>query len=535
MRVAVYTRISTDEDHQPYSLEAQTERLNAFIRSQDGWELARRYTDEMSGSKLERPGLQKALTDARLHRFDVLLVYRVDRLSRSVRGLAQILEELDQAGVHFRSATEPFDTGAPAGRMMVQMLGVFAEFERATLIDRVIAGMERKAAHGGWLGGLVPFGYEIDSATSTLKPRADEAAVVPVIFELCTNGQLGSRAIAMSLNARGQRTRTGRLWSHKAVLQILRNHVYAGEVRFRGLTHPATHDPLIDKDTFEACQAILDARGEDHSHRRSYATDYLLAGLVHCEHCGKRFIGTSAHGKLYRYRYYTCFSRHRYGRVACQADRLPAERLDQAVVDSLLGTLANTNLIEQALREAEAQIGQLRPRLDEELASVDARIKKTAETIERYLVAFESRTMPESVCAPRLESLDGQMRDLRMRRSEIVQASDSNPQPKIALGELQDLRDAVQAALESGSVPQQKAFLKALVAEVRVDNRGAIHPVFRIPYGGVRVLGQVVGREGVEPPQLSRRFYRPLSSATCSVPTQPSAGGQEPTRPGASH
>ena len=128
------------------------------------------------------------------------------------------------------------------------------------------------------------------------------------------------------------------------------------------------------------------------------------------------------------------------------------------------------------------------------------------ETTKRYLVAFESRTMPEAVCAPRAESLDGQIRDLRMRRSEIVQASDSNPQPKFALGELPDLRDAVHAALESGSVPQQMHFSRPSWQRC-VDNRGAIHPVFRIRYGEVRVLGQVVGREGVEPPQLSRRFY----------------------------
>ena len=111
MRVATYTRISTDEEHQPYSLEAQDTRLGAYITSQEGWELTRRYSDRMTGSTLERPELQRALADARLGRFDLMLVYRVDRLSRSVRGLAQILEELDHARVVFRSATEPFDSG----------------------------------------------------------------------------------------------------------------------------------------------------------------------------------------------------------------------------------------------------------------------------------------------------------------------------------------------------------------------------------------------------------------------------------------
>ena len=152
MRVATYTRISTDEEHQPYSLEAQDTRLRAYVASQEGWELTRRYSDRMTGSTLERPELQRALADGRLGRFDLMLVYRVDRLSRSVRGLAQILEELDHAHVVFRSATEPFDTGTPAGRMMVQMLGVFAEFERAMIQERVRAGLARARSEGKRLG-----------------------------------------------------------------------------------------------------------------------------------------------------------------------------------------------------------------------------------------------------------------------------------------------------------------------------------------------------------------------------------------------
>lgn len=130
MRVATYTRISTDEAHQPYSLEAQADRLVSYIKSQDGWSPARQFIDQKSGATLERPGLERALAEARARRYDLLLVYRVDRIARSVRTLAQILEELDESGVSFRSATEPFDTSTPGGRMFVQMLGVFAEFER---------------------------------------------------------------------------------------------------------------------------------------------------------------------------------------------------------------------------------------------------------------------------------------------------------------------------------------------------------------------------------------------------------------------
>ena len=193
MRVATYTRISTDEERQPYSLEAQADRLGSYVKSQDGWELVRTFTDQCSGATLERPALQQALREARLNRYDLLLVYRVDRLARSVRGLAHILEELDTANVGFRSATEPFDTSTSAGRMMVQMLGVFSEFERATIVDRVIAGMERKAASGCWASGSYPFGYTIDSATGFLRTRDDEAPLIPQIFERYAQREVGAR------------------------------------------------------------------------------------------------------------------------------------------------------------------------------------------------------------------------------------------------------------------------------------------------------------------------------------------------------
>ena len=141
--IAFYTRISTDEDHQKYSLDAQKERLEAFCKAQwdDDWRLHNLYRDTESGTHMNRPGLEEMLYDAEALAFETLPVFRVDRLSRNVRGLAQMVDELTQNGVTLKSITEPFDRSNPAGKMMLQMLSVFAEFENKTILERTKVGM----------------------------------------------------------------------------------------------------------------------------------------------------------------------------------------------------------------------------------------------------------------------------------------------------------------------------------------------------------------------------------------------------------
>jgi site-specific DNA recombinase len=197
-RVCLYTRISTDEENQPTSLHSQRERLEAFCKVQEAWQIIAHEEDRSTGTKLDRPGLQQALELARANKIDLLLVYRVDRLSRKVQQLAQLADELDRLGVVLRSATEPFDTGSAAGRMMLQMLGVFAEFEHATIVDRVSAGIERRAKEGRWATGRLPFGYRRDERKEVI-PDERTAPTVRRIFELYTSGQLGTAAIARQL------------------------------------------------------------------------------------------------------------------------------------------------------------------------------------------------------------------------------------------------------------------------------------------------------------------------------------------------
>jgi DNA invertase Pin-like site-specific DNA recombinase len=185
-----------DEINQPYSLGAQRDRLDSYVASQDGWQIVARYEDRASGKNLGRPNLAGLRAAAALKEFDLLLVYRVDRLSRSIGQLGVLIEELDKDGVAFRSASEPFDTSTPAGRMMMQMLGVFAEFERASIVERIGIGMERKAKLGGWTVGTYPVSYR--KLDGVIGPAVDPATapIVREIFERYTQHRVGSTVAA---------------------------------------------------------------------------------------------------------------------------------------------------------------------------------------------------------------------------------------------------------------------------------------------------------------------------------------------------
>ena len=517
VRVGIYVRRSTDDEHQPYSIEAQNTRLEAYISSQPGWRLVTRFSDDASGATTERPGLQRALAAARAGLIDVLLVYRVDRFSRNLRDMVMLLDDLDATGVVFRSATEPFDTSTPMGRMLVQMLGMFAQFERDTIIDRVIAGMERKAAKGKWKGGKRPFGYQVDKTTHTLVIDEHEAAIVRVIFDLYTGDRLGSRAIAKVLNNRGHRTSSGGIWSGHQVIRALNNRVYLGELTFRDITTTDTHDPIIDTTIWAQAQSILDTRGESHAHRAASGSDYVLTGRLRCPQCGKPMVGTRATGRNKTYRYYTCWNLARYDASKCDFKRLNADAVDLAILDAL-ATFYRTqhDLIHDAVTHHQKQHHAANADRHAELATITNEITKTAQATDRYLTAFENGTLDEELVAGRLTELRTKTKQLHTRRDELTLALDDAPTtPEPAT--LAAVADHITEIITSGTHNQTKALVEALVAKVTITAPDRLIPVFRIPQprhndgaatalpaettptGMVRTMTKSVGRVGLEP------------------------------------
>jgi site-specific DNA recombinase len=333
----------------------------------------------MSGKRLDRPGLQQALHDARTGRHELLLVFKVDRLARSTDGLTKVLEELDDAGVAFRSASEPFDTATAAGRMM-QMLGVFAEFEREMIVERTRMGLARKAARGEWTGGTPPFGYRYHPERRILLPVPAEAALVRRIFTLYADRRVGSAALSGLLNDGGQPTSRGRRWTPNRILGVLRNPTYIGQLPFNGQQHQASHEPIIDCELFQRAQLLLAERSESPRAQAANATDYLLTSFLRCQRCGHGFVGTAAHGNGGIYRYYTCFSRQRHGTARCDQQRLPAGPLEEAIVAEVLGALDDGSIFQEAARRAQLAWHVQHPGRQAELAGVQTTLAERRAT-----------------------------------------------------------------------------------------------------------------------------------------------------------
>jgi site-specific DNA recombinase len=505
VRVALYTRRSTDDEHQPFSIDAQDTRLDAYVASQPGWQIVDRFTDDASGATLDRPGLHRALQAARTSRFDLLLVYRLDRLTRRIRDLATLMDDLDRAGVHFRSATEPFDTSTPAGRMLVQMLGVFAEFEREIIIDRVRGGMERKAARGKWTGGPIPYGYRLDKAADALTADPVEAPLVRQMFTAYADARQGTRAIATGLNQRGIRTRSGKPWSGYTIGRILANRVYAGEKVFGDITVPDAHPAMVDPNLFQEVQRILALRGAPGAKRAAVSSDYDLTGLITCPDCGLKYVGSNAHGRTRIYRYYTCFAKVRYGAHGCQGPRINADHLEHAVAEALTDLYANTALITDAIARERQHRTEHHHTHRAELAGVDQQLATIHAAIARYQTAFETGTLNPDAFADRIRDLHAQAAQLEHRRHDLT--ATVNTQPAAPSQQAIDaIRRNLVHVLRHGTPGQRKAAIETGVAEIKIDGDQII-PIFKIPTqpdhdgadAAVRAMTPMVGRRGLEP------------------------------------
>ena len=340
-RCALYVRVSTERQAGGNSLGTQKAQLLQYAKAR-GYEVADLYTDVgLSGKNTKRPELQRMLSEAREGRFEIVVVAKVDRISRSMRDLLEMIAVLREHGVEFASVGQQFDTSEPMGRLTLHILGSFAQFERELLVERTRGGHLHRLRKSDWSCGPVPFGYR--KVDGKLVEVPQEAKVVQRIFSLFLNLK-SRRGLALALNEEGVLTRRGKCWTSNTVTAILINPVYTGanvygrrangdfalKERCAWVVIPGVRKPLVDQETFEAVQELL-ARGS-RKRKKAQAEEYLLSGLLRCGVCGSAMCGSAKRkgGKLYRY--YKCSGSQHRGKAVCSGTSVGAERLEASLL-----------------------------------------------------------------------------------------------------------------------------------------------------------------------------------------------------------
>ncbi len=365
-RCAVYTRKSTEEGlGQDFnSLDAQREACAAYVLSQkhEGWELVGTAYDDggFSGGTMNRPALQQLLADIEAGRIDTIIVYKVDRLTRSLADFAKIVEILDGKAASFVSVTQAFNTTTSMGRLTLNVLLSFAQFEREVTGERIRDKIAASKQKGMWMGGLPPLGYDV--VERKLVVNASEARSVRTIFTQYVEtrsvagliARLQTHGITSKVRSyeNGQ-TSGGRAMSRGALYALLKNRIYRGEATHKGRVYEGEHDAIIDQGLFDTAQAILMQNRHDRRLGRTAKAPSLLAGLVHDRH-DRPMTASHAQKGVRRYRYYVTGSD--VGAASPEpAQRIPARDLEAIVIARVRAFLDDANAIADAVEPEQLQ------------------------------------------------------------------------------------------------------------------------------------------------------------------------------------
>jgi DNA invertase Pin-like site-specific DNA recombinase len=353
LRCAIYTRKSSEEglEQEFNSLHAQREACEAFIASQksEGWALVRdQYNDGgISGGTLERPGLKQLLADIEDGLVDVVVVYKIDRLSRSLMDFSKLVEVFDRNGVTFVSVTQSFNTTTSMGRLTLNILLSFAQFEREVTAERIRDKVKASRMKGMWMGGYVPLGYDV--VDRKLVVNEHDAGSVRRIFDRFV--EVGSATVlARELRREGFRSKQGTLIDKGYLYRLLNNRVYRGEALHKGKAYPGEHDAIIDADLWDRAHAILQESPRKRANNSRAKTPALLKGLIFGEN-GAAMTPTSTKKGARLYRYYVSMDviRNRETGEETGPMRLPAGMVEDAVVTEVRRILQTPEVVTQVV------------------------------------------------------------------------------------------------------------------------------------------------------------------------------------------
>ena len=358
IRCAIYTRKSCEEglEQEFNSLDAQRASAENYISSQahEGWVLVNDHYDDggFSGGNLERPSLQRLFQDIREDKIDCIIVYKIDRLTRSLLDFSKIIQLLDEHNVSFVSVTQSFNTANSMGRLMLNVLLSFAQYERELTSERIKDKLEASCKRGMWMGGNIPLGY--DAKDRKLLINEKEAKIVRILFQNFAE-TASITETARELNNLGFTTKTwisnngklhkGKRFNKSNVRRILNNHLYIGKVKHKDKLFDGMHKPIIDEQIWQKTRELLSTNNKIQLPSSRVTTAPLLKGIMNCGICGSKMTPTYTKKQGKRYRYYICQSKHKGNNDLCKVGRISASETENLVTDQVLNFLKKPEFI----------------------------------------------------------------------------------------------------------------------------------------------------------------------------------------------
>lgn len=493
-RCAIYTRKSSEEglDQEFNSLDAQREAAESFIASQkaEGWTALPDHYDDggYSGGSMERPALERLLRDIDAGKVDCVVVYKVDRLSRSLMDFARIMETFERLGVSFVSVTQQFNTTHSMGRLTLNILLSFAQFEREIIGERIRDKLAAQARKGKWTGGAPVLGYDVDRSGPSPRLVVDakeasqvreifrmylhEAAMLPVVKELARRNWSNKRRTTKKGKQLG-----GRPFDKATLYALLTNPIYAGQMPYKGELYPGEHEPIVDRELFDKVQHQLKENGRTGGVEVRNKYGALLRGLLRCKSCNTAKTHMFHRGKgRHVYRYYRCTHEIKNGRDACSAGSLPAQEIECLVIDEVRRLAHDEALLAQVLKDAHAAIQGELGAAQRDIH--DLRRQRDRDGRELKELATSGRTDDETTS--RIADLHTRLADanrhepqLAARVAELGSETVTQADARAAFADFDDLWKNL--------IPREQArLLKLLIASVDYDGQaGTVSVIFR--------------------------------------------------------
>jgi len=508
VRCAVYTRKSTDEglDRDFNSLDAQRESAEAFIASQksEGWVcLPDRYDDGgYTGGNMDRPALHRLLAGIEAGKVDAIVVYKVDRLSRSLLDFARIMEALDQHDVSFVSVTQQFNTTTSMGRLMLNVLLSFAQFEREIIGERTRDKMSAARRKGKWVGGMPILGYDVAPEGGKLVVNQDEAARVRAIFELYLEGQALIPTVQemarrgwtnKQWRTRRGRERGGQPFDKNSLLRLLSNVAYRGKVNYHGQMYDAEHEAIVPEELWREVHGHLRRNGASRGRHARNKHGALLKGLLQCGPCGCAMAHAFTARGSKRYRYYVCVHAQKRGWDTCPTKSVPAGEIERFVVDQIRAVGRDPGLVAETLRHAQRQQKESLERLEAERRVLDRELARLNDGI-RLALGPAGRN---EAARGRLADLQDRIRKGERRALEIRQEMAALERKRVDEDELATALSLFDPVWDSLAPREQARVVQLLVERVAYDGRdGQISVTFR-PTGIKTLAAELASREEV--------------------------------------